>query len=76
MPSALYYFHMVLSSGETCEGRAVNMSLLNIFVFAIATSAFVAVIAGLFWMGERMFGATDASAGTRHLPIEHPEDQR
>jgi hypothetical protein len=53
------------------------MSLLNIIVFAIATSAFVAVIAGLFWLGERVFGAAgDNVRSQRHLPIEHPEDQR
>lgn len=54
----------------------MNMSLMNIFVFSIATSAFVGVIAGLFWLGERMLGATDDHVISRHLPIEHPEDQR
>jgi hypothetical protein len=54
----------------------MNMSLLNIIVFSIAASAFVAVIAGLFWLGERMFGASDDHANTRRLPVGHPEDQR
>ena len=55
----------------------MNMSFLNIFVFALATSAFVAVIAGLFWLGERAFGVAGATASPQpHLPLEHPEDQR
>jgi hypothetical protein len=54
----------------------MNMSLLNIIVFSIAASAFVGVIAGLFWVGERMFGASDDHANARHLPIQHPDDQR
>jgi hypothetical protein len=52
------------------------MNLLNLLMFSIGTCAFVMIIAGLFWVGERLFGNPDHAVYPRHLPLEHPEDQR
>ena len=41
------------------------MSLLNILIFSIETCAFVAVVAGVFWICERLFGKANASVHPR-----------